>query len=207
MTARAAYARITRDAILNGMVAALASVAATVGGAVSSSRPFHTVDRYMGELSSEEAFKRGGVAGRCPAVRIAFVSDRSVRTSIGRRVDTVEATFTAVVFSDSVKSKDDRATLLAHAETVQRLLAARRLGLEIKPLRHRATSEIGEIPHCTAYAVTFATRYHVDYSKAVESVPFREAIGDINHPILDEEESIAGRNLIGVSVAGLEGDA
>jgi hypothetical protein len=158
------YPTITRDDILDGMVAALASITADEDNPVSAERPLYTVDRYMGELGSVEAFKRG-VAGRTPAVRVAFVSDRSVRTTIGRRVDLVEATFVAAVFSDTVKSKDDRKRLLGVCAQVQGLLGARRLGLEIKGLRHRGTTEFPALEHCTAYGVQFVTRYRVSYVK------------------------------------------
>jgi hypothetical protein len=182
------YPLITRDAILDGIVTALEDVTAAVDLPVSSTRYLHSVGRYMGELSSEEAFRRG-VAGRCPAVRVAFVSDRSLRTVIGRRLDYIEATFACVVFSDNAKSKDARETLLRTTEKVQKLLASRALGLEIKPLRHRATAEIGAIEHCTAYNVTFSTRYRVDYTINPGLDVMQTATGDVHtDESVDEDE-------------------
>ncbi len=182
------FPTITRDDILDGMVAALSTVTPETGEPVSEAKPFHTVGRYMGELSNEEAFKRG-VAGRCPAVRVAFASDRSLRTTVGRRVDYVEGAYVAVVFSDTSKGKDDRATLLELCEQVQRLLAARRLGLEMSPLRHRNTVEFpAPIENCTAYGIQFATRYRVSYVKDPGDDRMQTATGDIHVPHADDEE-------------------
>lgn len=173
------YPSVTRDDILDGMVDALATVTPDTGDPVSDEKPFYSVARYMGELGSEEAFKRG-VAGRCPAVRMAFVSDRSLRSTIGRRVDYVEGSFVAVIFSDSMRGKDDRATLLELSETVQRLLGARRLGLDISPLRHRSTAEFpAPIENCTAYGVQFATRYRVSYAVDPGDDTMDSATGEI----------------------------
>ncbi len=183
-TAASTYPLVTRDAILDGMVAALANVTAVTGEALSDDRYLYSTGRYMGELGSEEAFKRG-VAGRCPAVRVAFVSDRSLRTTIGRRVDYIEGTFAVVVFSDSSKSKDDRDSLLRTSEKVQKLLGARSLGLEIKPLRHRATGEIAAVEHCTAYNVTFSTRYRVDYTIDPGTDVMQSASGEVLQPVDD----------------------
>ncbi len=182
------YPLITRDAILDGMVAALEDVTAAVDEPVTATRYLHSVGRYMGELRNVEAFKRG-VAGRCPAVRVAFVSDRSLRTTIGRRLDYIEAQFACVVFSDNAKSKDARETLLRTAEKVQKLLASRSLSLEIKPLRHRATTEIAAIEHCTAYNVTFSTRYRVDYTIDPGTDYMEAASGDVHtDESVDEDE-------------------
>lgn len=184
------YPLVTRDAILDGMVAALSDVTAEAGGAVSTERYLYSAARYMGELRNEEAFKRG-VAGRCPAVRVAFVSDRSLRTAVGRRVDRVEGTFVAIVLSDSSKSKDDRDTLLRLSEKVQRLLAARALGLAISPLRHRATNEVAGAEHAMAYGVTFSTRYRVDYTIDPGTTAMETATGDVHTPD-DEDERVYG---------------
>ncbi len=169
------------------MVAALVDLVPAAGEAVVDSTPFYSVGRYMGELLSEEAFKRG-VAGRCPAVRMAFISDRSVRTTLGRKVDLVEGTFVAVVFSDKSKGKDDRLVILGLCERVQYALAARAFGLQIMPLRARQTTQFPGLEHCTAYGVTFTTRYRVDYSKYPGDDVMRTATGDIHVPNTDDAE-------------------
>ncbi len=184
------YPLITRDAILDGMVAALADVTANAAG-VTEDRYFYSVDRYMGELSSEEAFKRG-LAGRCPAVRMAWVADRSIKKTIGRRSKRNEATLVAIVFSDSSKSKDDRSTLLTLSEKVEKLIGSRAFGLAIEPLTHRSTTEMVGVEHCTAYGVTFMTRYRVDYTIDPGVDVMESATGDVHTPEADEEQRIYG---------------
>ncbi len=196
MTARALYPLITRDAVLDGMVAALANATS-----VSTN-----VGRYMGELSSEEAFKRG-VAGRCPAVRMAFVSDRTLRGTIGRRIDYVEAKFVAVVFSDSSKSKDDRSVLLDLSEKVANLIAARRFGLEIKPMKSTGVAEFPGIEHCTAYGASFFTRYRVDHSINAPTVPMSEAVGDLFLPAEEIGDDADDKQLVEVEVSPLDEEA
>jgi hypothetical protein len=192
MTVTVEYPLITRDAILDGMVAALGVLLPAEGDGVSADRPLYSAARYMGELTSKDAFERGGLAGRCPAVRCAFVSDRSVRTTIGRRVDYVEGTFVAVVFSDSQRSKDDRQVLLRLNERVQAALGARRLGLEIKPLLHRQTTQFPGIEHCTAYGVTFVTRYRVAYVKDPGNDHMESVSGSVFVPPADAGEDQGG---------------
>ncbi len=189
MTARALYPLITRDAILDGMIAALAGVTALTGETVTAQRYLRTVGRYMGELTNPEAFKRG-VAGRCPAVRVAFISDRTIRGTIGRRVDLVEGTFSAVVFSDTSKSKDDREILRRLSEKVSNLLSSRRYGLEIKPTVSLGVAERPTaIENCTAYSVGIKTRYRIDHSIEADYVTMGEAYGDIVAPEEEERET------------------
>lgn len=151
------------DSILDGMVGALA-VLVNVGGAVTALKPVRSLARYMGnEATAVELLKRGG-AGRTPLVRARFAGTKTLRTTIGRRVDRVESAFAVIVASDNHHSKDFRDVLLALAETVRNLLGSRSFGLAVTPSRYRATRTLIDQEQLMALAVDFAVRHRVDYT-------------------------------------------
>src|SRR5678815_1066325 len=112
--------------ILDATVAQLSAqlVPSPLGSPVTSQKPVFTCQRYMGgEFRTEEGLTRG-IAGRCPALRVRFAGSKSVKTTIGRRVDRVESAIQVIVASDSHRSKDDRKKLLAIAESVRRFVGS-----------------------------------------------------------------------------------
>src|SRR5262245_23743511 len=134
---------VSIDSIADAMVTQLAAqLAPATGQSVSSLRPVRTVQRYMGnELTNPEAFKRG-VAGRCPAIRVRPVGTRKISTTIGRRVDRVESTFSVYVISDSQRGKDDRKSVLPLVESVRKYVGSHSFGLAVNPMRYQRTEVI-----------------------------------------------------------------
>lgn len=123
-----------------------------------------SVARYAGaEFTTEEGFKRG-VAGRCPALRVRHRGTRTLSTTIGRRTERVESTFSIVVCSDSVRSKDDRASLFAVGESVRQFIGSRAFALMVTPARFRSMDALRDDDKMLAYAVTFTIRHRVDYT-------------------------------------------
>lgn len=168
----------TYDQVLNGMVTRLQPLTLAAGGS------FHVAKRYMGERFDEQEFSLRGVAGRCPAVLVAFSGERSFRTTIGRRRDRVEATFLAICVSDSHRSKDDRAAVLGMLYAVRKQLGDTKLGLAISPLRYGGVVVVAEAEMFFAYAVRFVTRYSVDYTINPGGDVILSADGQIVYPVL-----------------------
>lgn len=156
---------VSIDSLLDSMVAQLAAqMAPSPGGFVSPLRPVRSVGRYTGsELTTEEGFKRG-MAGRTPALRVRHAGSRTIRTTIGRRVDRVESSFSVVVCSDSQRGKEDRENLLALAESVRRLVGARAFSKAVQPMRWANTKTMIDNDQLLALAVTFTTKHRVDYT-------------------------------------------
>lgn len=151
------------DAIADAMVTQLSQLVNT-GGAVTTLKPVRTVQRYLGaEFQTPEGFKRG-IAGRTPALRVRFAGTKTLKRTIGRRVDRVESTFSVVVASDQHHDKDKRTAVLALAETVRRLVGSRSFGLAETPARYISTETIRDEEQLLALAVVFAVRHHVDYT-------------------------------------------
>lgn len=153
---------VAADSILDAMVSQLNTLVNT-GGAVTALKPVHTCQRFMGaEFKLDQGMKRG-IAGRCPAVRVQWAGTRSIRTTIGRRVDRVESTFKVYVASDNRHGRDARAPLLALVETVRSLIGARAFGLPITPTRYRSTNTVIDEDSLMAVALTFTALHRVDY--------------------------------------------
>ncbi len=150
--------------ILDGMVAALAPIVPTPGHGVSAAKYVRHCSRYAGELTSREAGRRGA-AGRTPAVLVAYQGERTLSTTIGRRVDKVEGTFAAVCITDAESDRDRRAFITACLQDVQRLLGARRLGLAIQPLVIRGNRIAADDELMLAHVIDITTRYRRDYTK------------------------------------------
>lgn len=155
---------VTRDQVLGGLLTALASLKPTTNTAVTTQKPLRDLARYTGEFSTEEALQRG-IAGRTPAVLVAYQNERSIYTTVGRRVDRVEGTYFAICCTDAERNREDRRLLFAIMDLVRPLLAAHRLGLSIGPLRYAGDSLVRDDEKCLAYAMRFTTKYHVDYTK------------------------------------------
>jgi phage gp37-like protein len=172
---------VTRDQVLDGMLTALASLKPATGGAVSSAQYLRDLARYAGEFSTEEAFQRG-VAGRCPAVLIAYVGERTLATSVGRKVDKVEGTYAAICVVDFERNRNDRSRVYAVMRDVQGLIGARAFGLAITPMRYVADSLVRDDEKCLAYAIRFTTKYRVDYTKQAIYSPLLSTDGSFKTP-------------------------
>lgn len=160
---------VSIDSLADAMVAKLQA-------SIPSAR---SVQRYAGaEFTTEEGFKRG-IAGRCPALRVRHAGTKTLKTTIGRRVDRVESTFSIVVCSDSHRSKDDRASLLAVAEQVRNFIGSRAFGLMVTPARFRSMDPLRDDDKMLAYAVTFTVRHRVDYTVNPGTDRMLEYSGDI----------------------------
>lgn len=123
-----------------------------------------SVQRYMGgEFQSAEGLKRG-VAGRCPALRVRWAGSKTLRTTIGRRVDRVESTFNVIVASDDQRGRDSRKTTLAIAESVRNFIGSRAFGLSVTPARWQSTNTLRDADDLLALSVVFTVRHRVDYS-------------------------------------------
>jgi hypothetical protein len=169
---------VTRDQILDGMVTALATVTAGVGVPVSPTRYLYSAQRYMGEYTVQESQERG-TAGRTPNARVAFVSERSIRTTIGRRRDFVEATYGVYMATDVQRSRDSRKTLFSAMSGVRDLLGSRALSLGIRPLRYQSTTRVIDDDKLLVYMDSYTTRYRVDYTKDPGSDVLEDAHGSI----------------------------
>jgi hypothetical protein len=169
---------VTRDQILDGMVTALATVTAGVGVPVSPTRYLYSAQRYMGEYTVQESQERG-TAGRTPNARVAFVSERSIRTTIGRRRDFVEATYGVYMATDVQRSRDSRKVLFSAMSGVRDLLGSRALSLGIRPLRYQATTRVIDDDKLLVYMDSYTTRYRVDYTKDPGSDVIEDAHGSI----------------------------
>jgi hypothetical protein len=197
---------VTKDQILAGMVAGLASLVPAEGQAITAAKYVRVVARYGGKLDpgsqiatmsiSDETLQRG-VAGRTPAVLIGFDGERRVRTVISRRRDYVEGTYMAVCCRDSERSRDDRKGVMAVSEDVRRLLGARKLGLAIQPLRYAGTRTVRDDEKLLAIAAVFTTRYWVDYTIEPGADVVESAAGEIVAPAEDE---VDGRVLLEADV-------
>jgi hypothetical protein len=95
------------------------------------------------------------------------------------RTERVESTFSVVVCSDSHRSKDDRASLFAVAETVRNFIGSRAFSLMVTPARFRSMETVRDDDRMLAYAVTFSVRHRVDYSIDAGTDQILEAKGDI----------------------------
>lgn len=176
---------VTRDQILDGMVTALATVTAGVGNPVSATRYLYSAQRYMGEYTIQESQERG-TAGRTPNARVAFVSERTLRTTIGRRRDVVEATYGVYMATDVQRSRDSRKVLFSAMSGVRDLLGSRALSLGIRPLRYQSTARVIDDDKLLVYLDSYTTRYRVDYTKAVAD----EVIEDVSGQIVNDVTTI-----------------
>lgn len=169
---------VTADSILDAMVTQLSTLVNT-GGAVTIGKPVRTCQRYLGkEFQVAEGQKRG-ITGRCPAVRVQWAGTKSIRTTIGRRVDRVESTFKVIVAHDGQHDRDFRKSVLPLVETVRNLVGSRAFGLPMTPTRYRSTDTIIDDDAMTALAVTFTALHRVDYSIAAGTDVMNDAHGSI----------------------------
>jgi hypothetical protein len=171
---------VAADSILDAMVTQLATLVNT-GGAATTAKPVHTCQRYLGkEFDTGEGLKRG-IAGRCPAVRVQWAGTRTIRTTIGRRVDRVESTFKVIVASDNQHGRDARKGLLALVETVRGLVGSRAFGLPMTPTRYRSTETVIDEDALMAVALTFTALHRVDYTINPGTDQMLEIVGPITN--------------------------
>jgi hypothetical protein len=187
------------DQVLDGVVAELDPLRAA---AWAESERF-TLKRYMGERFNVEDAETRGVAGRTPAVLVALVGDRPVRTTIGGRRALNELTLQAICASDSHRSKDDRAVVLSMVADVRKQLGGRRLGLPIQPLRYSGIDVVAEHEKLFAYAARFTARYRVSYAKDPGADLLLAADGQIGAPL----DPLVGPPAPTLSVNGTAGTA
>ncbi len=151
--------------LVDAMVTQLGELVPPTGSAVTTARPVRTVQRYVGaEFTTDEGFKRG-IAGRTPALRVRYTGSRSLRTTIGRRIDRVESAFSVVVASDNQHGRDERhSPTLELCETVRHLVSSRQFSLPITPMCWQRTEILRDDDKCLAMAVTFTARHRADYT-------------------------------------------
>ncbi len=173
---------VTWEQILGGMITGLASITVPQGGAASSTQYLRVCDHYLGQFESEEAFTQGGLAGRTPAVLVAFAGETSLHSSVSHKSDHVEGNFIAFCASDSHRSREDRDVIFKVMRDVRQLLGAKRLGLAISPLRYRGIIIVSEKPQLFAWGVKFSTRYHLDLSRApAQDETLAALVGDVTN--------------------------
>jgi len=156
---------VAMDVVLDAMVAQLAAqLVPATGQPITSLKPVHNVQRYMGsEFRTAEGLKRG-IAGRTPAVRVRYAGTRKLTTTIGRRVDRVESAFSFIVASDKHHDKDSRKDIIALTESVRNLISSRMWGKQINPMRFQRMDTLRDDEQLMAIALTFTTRHRVDYT-------------------------------------------
>lgn len=172
---------VSRDSILDAITAQVATLAPSVGGAVTSTKYVRKVQRSMGSLRDVTEDQQRGVAGNCPCALVGIDgAPKRIRSTIGRRVDKIEQGFKVACFADHQQSRDRRSTLLRMLEDVRDLVSARAFGLGIQPLKYE-----GEVTECETDALLgisarFSSRYHVDYSKSAAYDTMLDAFGKIS---------------------------
>lgn len=162
----------TSDAILNGMLAALAALTPATGQPVTTSAYVRTIGRFLGlpqqgntaGRSQVEAVLADGIAGRTPAIQVAFDKDERIATTIGRRVDKLRGFFSAYCVSDRRGVRDTRAFVLGMCTDVRKALGARQYSLPIRPMFWMRNELLFDTDQALIYAVRFSTVYRVDYS-------------------------------------------
>lgn len=182
---------VTRDEVLDGMVTALASLKPAKGSPITPTAYVRDISRYAGEFSSQEAMQRG-MAGRTPAILIAYERERVLSTTVGRKVDKVEGSFFAICCNDAERSRDDRASIFKLMGDATQLLGARYLGLSIQALRYTGDSLVADDGKVLAYALRFTTRYRRDYTKQATYPPLLSADGSLN-------DATSGETVVGVN--------
>jgi hypothetical protein len=191
---------VSIDEIADAIVDQLATEMVPADGSpVSVAKPVYSVQRYQGrEFTTTEVMKRGG-AGRCPALRVRHAGTKTLRTTIARRSDRVESTFSVVVFSDDHRSKDSRKSINAIAETARDWVAARAFDLAMTPLRFRGMDVIRDDEQMMGLAVNFTTRHRTDYTTDPGDDTIESIEGEIYDAATPEEAAI--------EVMGTEGSA
>lgn len=176
---------VTRSAILDGMVLALAALVPTQGNPTTADRYVRSTGRFMGRPSVEELFQ-DGVAGRTPSVQVCYESEVSLRSTTARRFDRVTGTYVAYCITDRRDSRDARASVLTLAEDVRRLIGARSFSLQIRPMRYLGDSLFADTEKVIVYAVRFSTVYQVDHTIDPGNDLMESATGDVHAPNTDE---------------------
>lgn len=159
-------ALVTVPSIVDGMIAALASIAIPASPALSPQGAYlRVVERYRGEFAEDQA-ELAGVAGRTPAVLVAFAGEQvRKRMAVGTFAH-VETTLVAFVCFDTQRTRSARdADFYRAMIDVRRLLGGRRFALNITPLGYDGTTQVVERSSLTAWGVRFKTRYHIDTSR------------------------------------------
>jgi hypothetical protein len=192
---------VSIDEIADAMVDQLEDELVPAAGPITSLKPVYSVQRYMGgEFTTPEGMKRGG-AGRCPALRVRHAGTKTLRTTVARRSDRVESTFSVVALTDSHRSKDDRKSILEIAESTRHVIAARSFDLAITPMRFRSMDVIRDDEQMMALSVTFSTRHRTDYTTDPGNDTIESIEGEIwDAAAPDEDEA-------GIEVMGTEGTA
>lgn len=153
------------DSLCDAIVAKLTTeLVPTVGQPVTTLKPAYLAQRYTGaEFKVDESFKRG-IAGRTPALLVHHAGDKSIKTTVGRRVDRVESTIRVIVCTDAQTEKDRRSAIIDVTESVRNKIGARAFLLPIQPMRWQSTTTLHDSDSMLAIGVSFTTRHRVDYT-------------------------------------------
>jgi hypothetical protein len=168
----------TVDGVLTGMMAALATIAPVTGVALAGTHYLRVLDRYVAgtitgvnaEKINDKLLMVNGAAGRTPAVLVDYLGDRPIRTTVGYKSARTESTYIAICVADPKRVNREKAVgtvpgIFEVAADVQRLLASRRFGFNMAPLRYTGIAVIAETPGAYAWGVKFLSQRHVDYTK------------------------------------------
>lgn len=155
---------VSAESIASAVVSRIATVIAPSTTPLTATTPIRQVERYIGaELADTEAFRRG-IAGRCPAARVRYVGTRTVRTTMGRRVQRVESTFEVVLIDNSHEERDRRQRLIAAGERVRHVVTSRQSSLAMEPLRYRDTKVTRDDLEALVHVLTFTAKHRTDYT-------------------------------------------
>lgn len=175
---------VSRSQVLNGMVAALAALTPAVGGPITTSAYVRSVGRYTGKASVEELLQ-DGVAGRTPAVQVAYEGETPFRRVMGPS-ERVTASYVAYCITDSRDTRDGRARVLQLTQDVRQKLGKHSFGLAIRRFHFESESLFADTEKVIVYAVRFSTVYRVDYSIDPGNDLMESATGDIHVPNTDD---------------------
>lgn len=189
----------------------LAELCPETGEPVTSDKPVYVAQRFMGSDTSAEEILKRVVAGRTPAVLVRHVGDRSIRTSIGRRVDRVESELSLIVCSDRQDGRDERKALLPITESVRTLVGARMYDQPMSPLRWTRTSTLHDTSALLALAVNFTTKHRVDYTidpgeEVIELAAGEFVTGDLALQPTVEAQGLEGATAWAYRIDGIAAD-
>lgn len=192
----------TAAAIRDAVITKLGQLVAPTGQPTTTLRPVRTLQRYVGAEFQVVEGNRRGIAGRTPALRVRWAGARGIRATISRRRQRVEATISVIVASDIHRSKDDR-DMTSLAESVQKLVAGKSLGLNMAKLMYRTTDTLRDEDSLMALAVVFTTRYWAEYTVDPGADLLLAADGQIIPPL----DPLLGPPAPQLTVNGVQGTA
>jgi hypothetical protein len=161
------------DAIINGMLAGLASLAPAAGSGAQPwpARPYlRELRRYTGELRTPDvALGEGGIYARTPAILVAFAGQRRLRSMLSGKSHQMEGTYLALCCSDIQRSLTDRNVLYGILEDCEQLLGGRQVAAGAAKLKPDQVVTVIEDPKLYCYGLKFTTRY---WTQTVSAGPF-----------------------------------